>query len=167
MTAAWSCLKFSPEGSYMKTAILMLALLLSTTQSCDSPASKGPSEPVAVNRLEILVETHPEHMLATIRLNAVDHAGLPTVDLESGQLYPTENVRRTPYGHVIVAPASAVVTYSVEVVITGEAGDLVGCSMKLNGEKLTTIGAANVADIPREGVQWAHVFCEYTWIGNR
>ncbi len=145
-------------------AILFAALAASASPSCDSTAK--PSEPApAITEMIITVESNPSGIYANITLNAHDHSGRPSVNLESGELYPTNYARKTPYKHAIVHPATAIVTYIVDAIIAGEPGDLLSCSMTLNGVKLTTLGSSHVAEVPSD-LHSAHVYCEYTYVGT-
>ena len=148
--------------SKLVSAVIMTAILLST-DSCVPPGGEAPPAPVT----EIIIEvvSNPEGLWAQVGLNAIDHSGLPAVNLETGELYPTEHPYRTPYKHWIVHPPNAVVTYSVKAIIGGEPGDLLGCNMYLNGVKLTVPGSVGVTEIP-QGMASAVIRCEYKYFGN-
>lgn len=143
-------------------AITLAALLASSSPSCGVSPSDEPAEPAsAINEMIIVVESNPSGIYANITLNVHDHSGQPTVNLEVGELYPTNYARRTTYKHVVVSPATATGTYIVDAITSGEPGDLLGCSMILNGVKLTEPGTVAVYEIPSD-LHSAHVYCEYT-----
>jgi len=149
-------------------ALAMSVLVAATSSECSAPGDKGqPPAPDAPGTIELVIEvvSHPSEKQVLVKLDAVDHAGLPTVNLEYGELYPTSHIERTTYKHIIVHPPSATVTYSVDALMAGEGGDLLGCNMYLNGVKLMGPGNVAVYSIP-ESLDVGEVWCEFTYYGG-
>jgi hypothetical protein len=144
-------------------AIVTAILAASSTEGCNAPGDKTPTgkQPVPAVFLLMKLESSPPGVYATITINARDHSGLPSVDLENGEIYPTTHPHRTPYEHIITHPATATVTYSMEAFAGGDPGTILGCSFWLDGVKLQEIGTPHVTEI-QEGSLSTLVYCEYT-----
>jgi len=153
----------------MKALIVTVTVLavLATDKGCDlqPPGDKTPAGP-PVPGVEAMIEvtSNPSNIYATVRINAYDHSGRPSVSILTSELYPTEHARRTPHREGIVHPASATVTYSVDAIISGEPGDLLGCKIFVDDVVPTgpdALEATHVAEI-LDGMTSAQVSCTYT-----
>ena len=142
----------------------VLALMMATESGCDSSSTPPKVDSESSTILLILhVDSAPQGAYVIITVDARDHAGLPSVNLELGRLYPTTYPPlRTPFTHLITHPGTAVVTYTVEAFMGGVEGDLLTCGMTLNGAEVRSLGTPHVAQV-LPGSGQAHVLCEYTY----
>ena len=138
-------------------------LAAASSESCNAPGDKTPTgkTPVPIVVLLMKLESSPPGLYATVTINARDHSGLPSVDLETREIYPTTHPHRTPYEHFIAHPANVSVTYTMEAFAGGDPGTILGCSFYLDGVKLQEIGTPHVTTIA-EGSLSTLVYCEYT-----
>lgn len=147
-------------------SVAATALMLATGgNGCgdfNAPGNKTPAESVATAPLRIDVEitSHPADKHALVTMHALDHSGLVSVDVITGELYPHQHIRRLPYGHWFMHPPTATVTYRAEALMTGEPGDILACAFYVRGVKVQEIGTPHVSQI-EEGQNSAHVLCEY------
>lgn len=144
-------------------AAAMAVVVLATASECNlnSPGDKTPADahdPGVVVLIE--VTSNPSDIHVKVRIGARDHSGRPSVSLE-GELYPTEHARRTTHKEFITHPASATVTYSVDALMAGQPGDLLGCKIIVNGVVPDSPDATHVAEV-LEGMGSTQVWCTYT-----
>jgi hypothetical protein len=150
----------------LAVAVVTWAVLVAS-ESCDlnPPGDKTPAGGVPEGVITLIeVTSHPSGALAKVRIDARDHSGLPSVSILTAELYPTEHVRRTPFTEGITHPASATVTYSVDAVLGGEPGDILGCKIYVNGEVPTGPSALEAVHVTQilEGMASTQVSCSYT-----
>jgi hypothetical protein len=148
-------------------AAAMALVVLAADKGCElqPPGDKTPAGGVPAGVITLIeVASHPSGILTKVRIDARDHSGLPSVSILTSELYPTEHVRRTTFTEGITHPASATVTYSVDAIMAGQPGDLLGCKIYVNGKVPTgpnALEAVHVAEI-LEGMTSTQVSCSYT-----
>lgn len=151
-------------------ALVAVAVLAATSDGgckLQQPGDKTPAEPPPpAIILTMTMTSNPSGTYVMVKINAIDHSGLPSVNLETGELYPTQHPYRTPYGHFITHPPSTTATYTMEGFMGGSPGDILGCEFSINGVKIQDTGTPHVSQI-EPGELSTMVYCEYEyWPGK-